>query len=73
MEPFLSRIAKAYLDAHRDELLDYCFVFPNKRSVTFFRHYLELNNKSGNQFIEPKAVTISDFISEFSDYTESPR
>lgn len=73
MEPFLSRIAKVYLDAHRDELLDFCFVFPNKRGVTFFRHYLELNNKSENQFIEPKTVTISDFISEFSDYTESPR
>lgn len=73
MEPFLNRIAKVYLDAHRNELLDYCFVFPNKRSVTFFRHYLELNNTSGKPLIEPKAVTISDFISEFSEYTEAPR
>ncbi|MCM1093978.1 MAG: PD-(D/E)XK nuclease family protein [Lachnospiraceae bacterium] len=73
MEPFLSRIAKAYIESERKELLDYCFVFPNKRSVTFFRHYLELHNRSGIPLIEPKATTISDFISEFSDYTEAPR
>ena len=73
MEPFLSRIAKAYLDAERKEMLDYCFVFPNKRSVTFFRHYLETHNKSRIPLIEPKATTISDFISEFSDYIEAPR
>ncbi len=73
MEPFLSRIAKAYIDSERNELIDYCFVFPNKRSVTFFRHYLELHNGNDTPFIEPKTITISDFISEFSDYTEAPR
>ncbi len=73
MEPFLSRIARAYYNSERHELLDYCFVFPNKRSVTFFRHYLEKCNADGRCLIEPKSTTISDFISEFSEFTEAPR
>lgn len=73
MEPFLSRIANAYYANEKTELMDYCFVFPNKRSLTFFRHYLKSCAKEESTFIEPKTSTISDFISEFSDFVEASR
>ncbi|WP_295732280.1 PD-(D/E)XK nuclease family protein [uncultured Muribaculum sp.] len=73
MTPFLKRIADAYFERHSDSLADFCFVFPNKRSATFFRHFLSMHADSGKPFIEPEVTTISDFIAEFSDYVAASR
>lgn len=74
MKAFLYRLAKAYTDHHSDELIDYCFVFPNKRSGTFFRHYLDLcHDPAKGPVFEPEITTISDFIAGFSKYVEGSR
>lgn len=70
MEPFLSKVAKVYAEKEKNNLLDYCFVFPNKRSSTFFSCYLAENI---GQSILPKTSTISDFILDFSSGTEAYR
>lgn len=53
-------------------LRNYCFVFPNKRSVTFFNHYLsELVKRRASQestpVILPYSTTITEFTESFSD------
>ncbi|WP_305300501.1 PD-(D/E)XK nuclease family protein [Muribaculum intestinale] len=73
MIPFLQRIADIYFDRHADSMADYCFVFPNKRSATFFRHFLGLHARTGSPLIEPEVTTISDFIADFSDYAVASR
>lgn len=73
MTPFLKRIADAYFKHHSDSLADFCFVFPNKRSATFFRHFLSMHAHAGTPFIEPEVTTISDFIAEFSDLVAASR
>lgn len=73
MKSFLQRIAKAYSDIPASELQNFCFVFPNKRSCTFFRNYLLEYINSEVPFFEPKITTISDFVSEYSPYVEAGR
>lgn len=73
MIPFLKRIADIYFDRHADSMDDFCFVFPNKRSATFFRHFLSLHAQTGTPLIEPEVTTISDFIADFSDYVVASR
>lgn len=73
MKSFLQRIAHAYSHIPPADLQCFCFVFPNKRSCTFFRNYLLENVASDVPFFEPKITTISDFISEYSSYVEASR
>lgn len=62
-EPFLKSIARAYSDVPQEKLLDYCFVFPNKRSATFFSHYMAgFQRKLSPTSIQPETTTISDFV-----------
>lgn len=57
---FLSRVARVYAGLPQDQLCDYCFVLPNKRSIAFLRrHFTEL--KKGEPFIEPALMDISEF------------
>lgn len=72
MTPFLQRLASAFVADGPEKLIDCCFVFPNKRSGTFFRHYLRLQAR-GVHFVEPEVTTVSDFISGLSDYVEASR
>ena len=72
MTPFLQQVAAAYIRNEITELSDYCFVFPNKRSGVFFRHYLSL--EAGERtFIMPEIGTIAEVTSRFSALTEVPR
>lgn len=73
MKSFLQRIAKAYFDNEKDNLAEYCFIFPNKRSGTFFQHFLNSMNDEPVPVFEPHITTISDFIADFSDYVEASR
>ncbi|MDE6394012.1 MAG: PD-(D/E)XK nuclease family protein [Duncaniella sp.] len=72
MTPFLSQVAQVYLDNEREELMDYCFVFPNKRSGTFFRHYLHTLSK-GKPLGMPEIATIGDLTARLSSLVEAPR
>lgn len=73
MTSFLQRIANIYFQAEKEKLADYCFIFPNKRSGTFFQHFLSELNDGPTPVFEPKITTISDFIADFSDYVEASR
>lgn len=72
MTPFLQQVAAAYVGHELPEMADYCFVFPNKRSGVFFRHYLSLEAK-GKPFIMPEIGTIAEVTNRFSGLTEAPR
>ena len=72
MTPFLRQVAAAYIANELPQLADYCFVFPNKRSGVFFRHYLSLEAK-GQPFIMPEIGTIAEVTNRFSALTEAPR
>ncbi len=72
MTPLLRQIAREYAKRHTpDEISRFCFVFPNKRSATFFLRYLDL--EIAWPHIEPEAVTIADFLESLSPYAEAPR
>ncbi len=71
MTPFLSQVAHAYATRESDNLYRYCFVFPNKRSAAFFRHYLEKCVTRGTMM--PAITTISEFVSDLSPLTEANR
>ena len=40
LEPFLASVARHYLDELRGDASPFRFIFPSKRSQTFFRHDL---------------------------------
>ena len=74
MHTFLSRIAAAYTkNVSAEDMSDMCFVFPNKRSGTFFRKALEDAYNSNTPRIEPQITTISDFVAELSDKVKAGR
>lgn len=72
MTPFLQQVASAYVSNELSNLADYCFVFPNKRSGVFFRHYLT-TEAEGRTFIMPEIGTIAEVTTRFSSLTEAPR
>ena len=69
--PFLKQVARVYASNERDSLLDYCFVFPNKRSATFFSSFLD--EELDSAALAPATMTISDFVASFSDKIEANR
>lgn len=71
MESFLGRIADTYLHHERGAMIDYCFVFPNKRSGTFFRHLLE--NRTGASVVLPHITTITELVYDLTDGVEASR
>ena len=72
MTPLLRQVARAYAGSHTpDQLSDICFIFPNKRSATFFLRYLDLEMACPH--IEPEATTIGEFLASLSPLAEAPR
>ncbi len=65
MTPFLYQVAREYVEREADALLDYCFVFPNKRSAVFFSHYMR-EVIGDRPVIMPEITTIAGFTSSFS-------
>lgn len=63
MKPFLYSIAEAYLRNEPENIIDCCFVFPNKRSAVFFHHaFARASRELGVRTPHPASVTISDFV-----------
>ncbi|MDE6306887.1 MAG: PD-(D/E)XK nuclease family protein, partial [Muribaculaceae bacterium] len=71
MESFLERIAVTYLREEHDRMVDYCFVFPNKRSGTFFKYTLE--HKTGSTLLLPHITTITELVYDLTDGVEASR
>ena len=72
MTPFLRQVARVYVEREAESLLDYCFVFPNKRSATFFTHYLR-EEIGDRHVIMPEITTIAGFTSSFSRLVPATR
>ncbi|MCM1449003.1 MAG: PD-(D/E)XK nuclease family protein [Clostridiales bacterium] len=74
MTPFLQEIAKYYIEKHGRGLIDYCFVFPNKRAGVFFNHFLAVESQiAGYPLIHPEVMTISDLVIEITGDIEASR
>lgn len=72
MDTFLSKVAEVYLFNEAENLTDYCFVFPNKRSGIFF-HKALMDLSSDNVIVSPEITTISDYISSMSLNVEASK
>ncbi len=57
--PFLEQVARHYYE-QKDKLIDYCFVFPNRRSGEFFLMHLA-RQQVGIPMLAPEITTITDF------------
>ncbi len=66
---FLRIIAETYLEKEGDNIQDYCFVFPNRRSSLFFRKYLGLS--SSKPLFVPSLVTINDLFATLSGLVQA--
>lgn len=71
MAPFLYQVAKVYIENESDNLFDYVFVFPNKRSGVFFAEYMSQLVHSSQ--IMPKISTISEFINDYTNWVDASR
>lgn len=73
MTPFLKQVADHY---HKSgDISDRCFVFPNRRSLVFFRKYLaEAVAADGTlPIVAPRMTTMSDLFSEHASMAVSDR
>ena len=71
MIPFLKSISKAYASRYAD-LSEICFVFPNKRSGTFFLKYLK-EECVGKPRLSPEVMTITDLVALLSERVVASR
>ncbi|MBO6169757.1 MAG: PD-(D/E)XK nuclease family protein [Bacteroidales bacterium] len=74
MIPFLRQVARHYYNGSRD-ISSLCFVFPNRRAVRFFEHYLgeEIAASGRGPVISPALYTINDFIYHSTEHKPSDR
>ena len=72
MTPFLKQVANHYHPA--PEISRMCFIFPNKRAISFFRKYLaEECARTQKVMIAPECLTINDFFSRLSEMRTADR
>lgn len=69
--PFLKLVARAYARNYSDMMDKCCFVFPNKRSATFFSRYL--GEEMERKFIMPDMKTVSELVADFSTGLDATR
>lgn len=63
MTPFLKQVARHYMQTPA-EISRLCFVFPNRRALRFFEHYLgqEIAACGSGPLISPQLYTVNDFF-----------
>lgn len=73
MKPFLKQVARHYYDG--GDIQKRCFIFPNRRSMIFFRKYLceEVAASGKDPIVAPQMLSINDFFSRLSGMTTSGR
>lgn len=72
MIPFLKQVADHYYK--KGDIADRCFIFPNRRSMVFFRKYLgEAVRGAECPVLSPKMFTMNDFFSQASGMKTSDR
>ena len=73
MTPFLKQVADHYYN--KGDVSGRCFVFPNRRSMAFFRKYLTevVRDRGSAPVIEPRMVTVNDFFFKVSGMVQADR
>lgn len=72
MEPFLKQAARHYFATW--DISSYCFVFPNRRAVAFFRKYLgEEVARAGKPLVAPLTYAMNEFFYEVAGRTMTDR
>lgn len=63
MTPFLKQVARHYMQS-ADDISRLCFVFPNRRALRFFEHYLgqEIAASGKGPVVSPQLFTMNDFV-----------
>lgn len=69
VNPFLKQVAQYLYSYHRDELSDFCLVFPGRRAGVFFTAYL--NELVDKPMLSPEVVTINELIYRLTDLHEA--
>ncbi|MCK4919974.1 MAG: PD-(D/E)XK nuclease family protein [Bacteroidales bacterium] len=65
MDNFLKYLSKYLVDRYNGNLDDFCFLFPNRRSMLFFKNFLTKELKKPGWL--PEMITMSDFVIRFAD------
>ena len=73
MEPFLKQVADHYYS--EGDIGRRCFVFPNRRSMVFFRKYLTeaVRRDASRPLLEPRMTTVNDFFFTASGLAQADR
>jgi len=72
MEPFLKEVAEHYYG--KGDVERRCFVFPNRRSMAFFRKYLAEAVAGGQRpIVSPQMLTINDLFFKVSGMHQADR
>ena len=64
MVPFLKQVARHYHSSGAGNISRLCFVFPNRRALRFFEHYLgqEIAAGAKGPVVSPQMFTMNDFF-----------
>jgi len=65
MKKFLKQVAANILKEYDDKLSELILIFPNQRSIIFFKHYLK--QQINKPVFTPQCLTITDFIKKHSE------
>ena len=73
MVPFLKQVADYYYK--NEDIGRMCFVFPNRRSMMFFRKYLSeaVVQRASSPMVEPRMTTVNDFFFRTSGLVQADR
>ena len=71
MTPFLKQVATHYLAA--PDIQKRCFIFPNRRSLVFFKKYLGEALQGSAPILVPPLYTINDFFYELAHARSTDR
>ena len=73
MTPFLKQVADHYYDI--EGIQDRCFIFPNRRSLVFFKKYMTeaVVASAGKPMLMPKLMTVSEFFQNVSPVSVADR
>lgn len=73
MVPFLKQVADHYFS--QGDISRNCFVFPNRRSMVFFRKWLSaaVAASSDSPILEPQMMTVNDLFHKLSGYNPTDK
>ncbi len=71
MKPFLQQVAQLFFQKYSNNLSDFVFVFPNRRTGVFFQRYLAI--EAGSPILSPQITTINNLFGKLTDLKQIDR